>query len=243
MTSLSTDVLRDLAPDGRLRAAINFGNPVLAQRDAQGKPQGVAPELARELAKSLSVSLELVPFQGAGEVVAAASRAAWDVAFLAIDPARAAGIAFTAPYVVIEGTYIVRDDSPLRQIDDFDRAGVRIAVGKGAAYDLFLTRTLKLAELVRAETSAAALELFVARRLEAAAGVRQPLVHYAATHPGLRVIDGRFTAIEQAAATPKGREAGLAYLSQFIEEMKATGIVADRLQRSGQRDVAVAPPA
>lgn len=200
-------------------------------------------DLARELARRLGVGIDLVTFDAAGKVFEALKISAWDVAFLAIDPVRAAQITLTAPYVVIEGSYIVRDDSPLRGIDDSDRAGVRIAVGKGAAYDLFLTRALQRAELIRTDTSAGAVDLFAEAGLDAAAGVRQPLEDYAAAHPGFRVIPGRFTAIEQAMGTPKGRAAGHGYLAAFVEEMKAGGFVADSLARSGQRDAAVAPPA
>ena len=237
------DAVKDLAPTGRLRAAINFGNPVLAQKDpATGEPRGVSADLARELGRRLGVPVELVPFDAAGKVFDALKTGAWDVAFLAIEPARATEIAFSAPYVVIEGTYLVPVGSPLRAIDDVDREGVRIAVGNKSAYDLYLTRTLKRAQLVRAPTSPAALELFVKDQLEAAAGVKQPLVQFAKTNPNVRVMDGRFMAIEQAMGTPKGREAGARYLRQFVEEMKASGFVARALERSGQGDAMVAPP-
>ncbi len=237
-------VRRDLAPDGTLRAALNFGNPVLVQRDApDGEPRGVTVDLARELARRLAVPLAFVPYETAGRVVDAAARNEWTVAFLAIDPLRAEQIAFTPPYVIIEGSYLVREDSPLRAIDEFDRPGVRIAVGKGAAYDLYLTRALRHAQLVRAPSSALAIELFLDDGLEAAAGVRQPLVAAAAERGGLRVIDGRFTAIEQAMGVPQGRAAGHAFLCAYIEAMKASGFVAEALARSGQRDAGVAPPA
>jgi polar amino acid transport system substrate-binding protein len=241
---VAPEALRELAPNGRLRAAINFGNPVLANRHPQtGKPQGVSVDLARELARRLGVEVEFVTFDAAGKVVDALARSAWDIAFLAIDPVRAAQIAFTAPYVVIEGTYLVREQSPRRSVADFDRPGVRIAVGRGAAYDLFLTRTLKEAELVRADTSPGAIELFLERGLDAAAGVRQPLLAFAAHQSGFRVIDGCFTAIEQALGLPKGRDAGLAFLAHFIEEMKSGGFVAAALDRNGVRDASVAPAA
>jgi polar amino acid transport system substrate-binding protein len=236
-----TAALCELAPEGQLRAAINFGNPVLAQRNAQGEPQGVSVDLTRELGRRLGVPVELVTFDAAGKVFEALKTAAWDVAFLAIDPVRATEIAFTAPYVLIEGTYIVRADSPLRASEDFDRPGVRIAVGKGAAYDLFLTRSLRHAQLLRADTSPGAIELFVAQGLEAAAGVRQPLVAYAKSHPGYRVIEGCFTAIRQAMGAPKQRTAGFAYLATFVEEMKASGFIAAALARSGQHEATVAP--
>lgn len=246
MTMAAIDiVLRDLAPTGRIRAAINFGNPVLAQRAVQsGEPQGISVDLARELARRLGVGVDLITFEAAGKVFEALKSSTWDVAFLAIDPVRAAEIAFTAPYVVIEGTYIVRNDSPLHDIGSLDATDLRIAVGKGAAYDLFLTRALRHSELVRADTSAGAVDLFAGdTSLDAAAGVRQPLEDYAAVNPGFRVIPGRFTAIEQAMGTPKGRYAGHAYLTAFVEEMKATGFIAEGLARSGQRDAAVAAAA
>ncbi len=236
-------VLKDLAPTGKLRAAINYGNPVLAQREAaSGDLRGVSVDLASELARRLGVEVRLVPFDAAGKVFEAAKADAWDVAFLAVDPVRSADIAFTTPYVLIEGTYMVPQASPLKTIADVDREGVRIAVGKGSAYDLFLTRAIKKAELVRAPTSAGAVELFVRERLEAAAGVKQPLVDYARADPSVRVIEGRFMAIEQAMGVPKGREAGARYLRAFVEEMKASGFVAAGLQRSGQGDAMVAPP-
>lgn len=234
----------ELASTGKLRAAINFGNPVLAQRDpATGAPRGISVDLARELAKRLDVPVELVLFDAAGKVFEAAKTNSWDIAFLAVDPARATEITFTAPYVIIEGTYLVRADSPLRTIDDVDRAGVRVAVGDKSAYDLYLTRTLKRAQLLRVPTSQAAIELFLNDRLEAAAGVKQPLAQFARTRADLRVMDGRFMAIEQAMGTPKRNVAGAQYLHAFIEEMKASGFVAQGLERSGQGDATVAPPA
>jgi polar amino acid transport system substrate-binding protein len=238
------DVVADLAPSGRLRAAINFGNSVLAQKDAgTGEPRGVSAELARELARRLGVAVAFVTFDAAGKVFDALEAGAWDVAFLAIDPVRAAGIDFTAPYVVIEATYVVPASSPLHMIADVDRAGVRVAVGKGSAYDLYLTRALKHATLMREPSMPAALELFLKTPLEAAAGVTQPIVAFAKTRPDMRVIPGRFMAIEQAMGTPKGRAAGVRYLRRFVEEMKASGFVANALKDSGQADAAVAPPA
>jgi polar amino acid transport system substrate-binding protein len=232
----------ELAPTGKLRAAINFGNPVLAQKDqASGEPRGVSVDLARELGRRLGVPVELVTFDAAGKVFDALKTAAWDIAFLAIDPVRAAEIVFTAPYVVIEGTYLVPADSPLRTIQDVDRDGVRVAVGNKSAYDLYLTRTLKRAQLVRVPTSPEAIDVFLKEKLEAAAGVKQPLLQFAKTHPNVRVMDGRFMAIEQAMGTPKGREADALHLREFVEEMKASGFVARGLEKSGQGDAAVAP--
>ena len=245
MSTVAADLVKDLAPTGKLRAAINLGNMVLAQKDpATGDMRGVTVDLARELARRVGLPLELVPFDAAGKVFEALKAGAWDVAFLAIEPVRAAEIAFTAPYVIIEGVYLVPKDSPLRAVADVDRDGVRIAVNKGSAYDLYLTRTIKHAQLVRGENG---IELFVRDRLEAAAGVKQPLVEYAKTDPSVRIMDGRFMEIRQAMGTPKlryqGREAAPRYLHAFVEEMKATGFIAEALRRSNQPDAAVAPPA
>jgi polar amino acid transport system substrate-binding protein len=238
------EVAAALAPTGTLRAAINLGNPVLAQRDpATGAPRGVSVDLAQELGRRLGVPVVLVTYDAAGKVTDAVATQSWDVAFLAIDPGRATGIDFTAPYVVIEGTYMVPAGSPLRAIGDVDREGVRIAVGNKSAYDLYLTRTIKRAQLVRTPTSPAAIELFMQDRLEAVAGVKQPLVSFARGNPDVRVIDGRFMAIEQAVAIPRGRDAALPYVRTFVEEMKASGFVAASLARSGQGDASVAPPA
>jgi polar amino acid transport system substrate-binding protein len=233
-----------LAPGGTLRVAINFGNTVLAQPDpAAGAPRGVSAELATELGRRLGVPLRFVTFDSAGKVTDAGKAGAWDLAFLAVDPVRAQGILFSAPYVVIEGTYLVPQSSPLRSIEAVDRPGTRVAVGRGSAYDLYLTRALRNAELVRAPSSPEAIETFRRDGLEAAAGVTQPLVEYARVNPDFRVIPGRFMVIEQAMGIPQGREAGLPYLRAFVEEMKASGFVARALAASGQGDAAVAPAA
>jgi polar amino acid transport system substrate-binding protein len=243
MSPAPADVVRDLAPTGTLRAAINYGNIVLVQRSAAGELSGITVDLARELGKRLAVPVELVPFDTAGKVFDAIKAGSWDAAFLAIEPVRAAEIAFTAPYVIIEGTYMVVQGSPLKTVADVDRDGVRVAVGKGSAYDLFLTRTVKHMQLVRFPTSQAAIEMFVQDKLDAVAGVRQPLVEHAKAHPGFHVMDGRFMAIEQAMGTHKGRDAGARYLRGFVEEMKASGFVADALKRHKQPDAQVAPAA
>jgi polar amino acid transport system substrate-binding protein len=195
-------------------------------------------DLANELARRTGLALELVPFDAAGKVFEALKAGAWDIAFLAIEPVRAAEIAFTAPYVIIEGVYMVPKDSAIKTVADVDREGVRIGVNKGSAYDLFLTRSLKAATLVRGEDG---VELFKREKLEAAAGVKQPIVLYAKSDPDVRVLDGRFMEIRQAMGTPQGRPAGAAFLREFVEEMKASGFVADALRRSGQMDATVAP--
>ena len=240
--NISANIVKELAPTGKLRAAINFGNPVLAQKDpATGDARGVTGDLARELAKRLGVAVEFIAFETARLVSESATHGAWDICFLARDPVRAADIDFTAPYVIIEGVYLVPVDSALKNVEDVDRAGVRIAVGKGSAYDLYLTREIKNATLVREPDSGKSLEMFVRDKLEAAAGVRQPVQAFANSRPDTRLIPGRFMAIEQAVGTPKGRAAGYAYLRAYVEEMKAAGFVADALKRSGQGDATVAP--
>jgi len=233
-----SNVVRDLAPTGKLRAAINFGNTVLAQREPFG---GVSVELSRELAKRLRVPVEFVTYDAAGRVTADATRGVWDVAFVARDPERAKDIEFTPAYVIIEGGYMVPNGSAIQRIEDVDRPGIRIAVGRGSAYDLWLTRNLKQATIVRAPTSPAALELFRQDNLEVAANVKQPLIAYARANPDVRVLPGRFMAIEQAMATPRGRTAGARYLNEFINEMKGSGFVAAALEKTGQRDATVAP--
>ncbi len=239
MSTVSPDVVKDLAPTGTLRCSINLGNSVLAQGTHEA-PRGVTVELAHELGRRLGVPVKLNPFDGAGKAFEALKAGGLDVVFLAIEPVRAAEIDFTPPYVLIEGVYMVPKDSALKGVAEVDRPGIRIGVNKGSAYDLFLTRTLKHATLVRGDSG---VDLFVAQKLDAAGGVKQPMVAYAATHPGVRIIDQRFMEIQQAMGTPKGREAGARYLRGFIEEMKASGFVADALKRSNQPDAVVAPAA
>ena len=223
-----------LAPLGYLRVAINLGNPVLAQGGADA-PRGPSVELATALAQRLGVQARFSCHDAAASVVAAASDDAWDLAFLAVDPARADRIAFSAPYVEIEGTYLVRDDSPARQVADLDRSGLRIAVGRGAAYDLFLSRELRKATIERADTSAAAITLFDQQRLDAAAGVRQPLQAWAQAHPGHRVLADRFTVIQQAVAAPVARSAAaLQALFAEVETIKAGPLLGEAFARAGQ---------
>ena len=239
MSDVTAAVLADLAPGGVLRAAINFGNPVLAQQAADGSPQGVSVQLAVALAQELGVPLEMITFDAAGKVFAALEQGAWSVAFLAIEPVRAEQIAFSEPYVAIEGTYLVAADSAFKAVDELDRSGLRLAVGKGAAYDLYLSRTLQQAELVRTDTSAGAVDLYLEQGLDAAAGVRQPLEKFAAAHPEYRVLDGAFTSIRQAMAVPLERTAGADYVQRFIAERKQSGFVRQALDQTGQADVTV----
>ncbi len=234
-------VLADLAPQGVLRAAINYGNPVLAQRGPDGQPAGVSAALADALAGRLGVPVQFTTYDAAGKVFAALVENAWDLAFLAIEPVRAVQIDFSHPYVIIEGTYLLRDDDPARAVAELDRSGRRLAVGQGAAYDLYLSRTLTQAELVRAPTSAAAVDWFVDQRLDAAAGVRQPLEAYARAHAGYRVLADSFTEIRQAMAVPKGRSAGAAFIREFLDEQIRNGFVDRELAASGQSEARVGP--
>jgi polar amino acid transport system substrate-binding protein len=247
-SAVPPDVTKDLAPTGKLRAAINFGNGVLAQKGPNGEPKGITPDLATALAKRLGVEVAFVPYEAAGKVFEGAKAGAWDVGFIAIEPVRAQEIIFTAPYVIIEGTYMVPVNSPLKTVDDVDKDGIRMSVGLGSAYDLYLTRTIKRATVLRADAGggSAMIKKFLDEKLDAAAGVRQQLDAYAKDHPEMRVMSGHFQEIQQAMAMPRiadrPRTAGVAFLAAFVEEMKASGLVADALKRSGQ--VAdVAPPA
>jgi polar amino acid transport system substrate-binding protein len=236
---VTPDIVKSLAPSGTLKATINLGNMVLAQGTPDA-PRGITVDIAHELAKRLGVPVEFNCFEQAGKAFEGFRARNLDIAFLAIEPVRAAEIEFTAPYVVIEGVYMVRKDSALKKVEDVDAKGVRIAVTKDSAYDLFLTRSLKNATLVRGPES---FELLSRGGVEAAAGVRQPVVAYAKAHPEVRVIDGRFMEIRQAMGTQKCREAGSRYLSVFIEDLKASGFIAEGLKRSNQPDATVAPPA
>jgi polar amino acid transport system substrate-binding protein len=245
MPNQAPDSLRaQFAPTGTLRAAVNYGNIVIAQKDpAGGDPRGVGPELAREIARRLGVPIQYVAYDTAGKVADAVKQGAWDIAFLAVDPERANEIAFSAPYVQIEGTYMVRADSPLGAIADFDREGIRISVGLKTAYDLYLTRNIRHARLIRSATSQAAIDEFAAGKADAVAGVKNTLVAAAAGKPGLRVVDGNFMVIGQASGVPRAREASARYLREFIEEAKASGFVARALRQSGVTDATVAPAA
>ena len=231
----------DLAPTGRLRAVINYGNPILAKKDAAGEPAGVSVDLARELARRLGVPAELVTVTSAGQSVETLKAGRVDVGFFAIDPARGVDTAFTGPYVQIEGSYLVRNESPLRANEEVDRAGIRVAVGLKSAYDLFLSRELKKAKIERAPTSPAVVDYFLANRLDVAAGVKQQLEMDAKRVPGLRLLPGRFMVINQAMGTRLGREAGAKYLTEFVEDMKASGFVAEALRRHAIEGAVVAP--
>jgi polar amino acid transport system substrate-binding protein len=239
MVTVTASIVMDLAPSGVLRAALNLNNPVLVQ-GTPAAPSGVTVDIGREIAARLGVTAEFRCYAGARDSFTATAAGQADVCFLAIEPARAAQLAFTAPYVLIEGVYAVPNESPLTTVDEVDSRAVRIGVKEGSAYDLFLTRTLRSATVVRGGEGT---EVFLAERLEAAAGVREPMTEFVAAHPGCRLIDGRFMEIPQAVGTAKAkREETIRFLHELVEELKSAGFVADALRRSGQT-APVAPPA
>ena len=241
---LDKQAIADVAPDGVLRAAINLGNPLLAKRTAPDMdPSGLSVDLAVELAGRLGLPLEFVCFPGAGKVFEAAGTDIWDIAFLAVDPGRSKEMNFTSPYVTLSGSFAVRTGSALTRNDEVDRQGVRVVVGKGSAYDLYLSGALKHAEIVRVASSDAVVATMVRDGYEVAAGVRGPLEQQLAHFPELHLLDGRFMAIHQAMATRKNSTSGLDLLQAFVEEMKASGFVARGLLRHQVEGVTVADPA
>lgn len=242
MTPPTAAARADLAPTGTLRAGINYGNFILATRDpASGESRGVAIDLTRELARRLGVPFDVVAYTSVAAMVDAAKTGAWDIAVLGIDPARQGDIAFTAAYLEIEATYLVPSGSSLRRVVDVDRDGVRVAAPARANYELFLSRSLARAELVRAPNAEAAFALLAAGKVDALAGLRQALVGLVDKLPGARMLDGHFMKVPQAIGVPRGRDAGLAYLRAFVEEAKASGVVARAIERTGACGVAVAP--
>jgi polar amino acid transport system substrate-binding protein len=239
---MSLQLTSEFAPTGTLRAAINLGNPILANQNADGQPYGISIDMATELARRLNVPLTLLVGQTAAQSVEAVTQETADFGFFAIDPVRGKGIAFTAPYVLIEGSYLVPNDSPFTTNDQVDQAGIRIAVGKGSAYDLFLTREIKNAEIQRAPSSPTTVDFFLSEQLEVAAGVKQQLEMDAKRLPNLRLLPGRFMVIEQAMGLPKTRSPeAQAYLKQFVEDLKASGFVSQSMARHNIQGAAVAP--
>ena len=240
-----THLAPQFAPAGRIRASINLGNPILARRDpATGEVSGVSVDLARELAGQLGVGIELVVFESAAKSVDAVKSGAADFGFFAVDPLRSDGIRFSAPYLLIEGAYLVRNDSPITANEQVDRPGTRVMVGRGSAYDLYLSRELKTARIERAPTSPRVVDTFIAEKADVAAGVKQQLEADAARLGGLRLLPGRFMVIEQAMGVPSARgEAVAAALRSFVEWAKASGFVARSLERHGVVGATVAPAA
>ena len=233
-------VVEELAPTGVLRAGINLSNFLLVTaRAANGDPQGIAPDMAAEIAARLKVPLQLIPYESPGLLADAVAN--WDVGLIGAEPARAAQITFSAAYLEIEATYLVPGDSKIRSIEEIDRKGVRIAVAARSAYDLYLSRSIKQAELVHANGLDASYELFVREKLDALAGLRPRLVKDVQKLPGARLLEGRFTAVQQAVGTPKARVTSAGFLAAFVEEAKASGLVARLIERHAVRGVNVAP--
>jgi len=233
----------ELAPTGVLRAGINLSNFLLVSgRGPGGDPVGVAPDMAAEIAARLGVPVAYVTFPRPGELADAAGSGVWDIGLIAAEPARAETIAFSPAYVEIEATYLVPAGSPIGSLEEIDRPGVRIAVTARAAYDLWLSRHIRHAELIRSESLDAACEQFVAERLDALAGLKPRLLQDLERLPGARILDGRFTAVQQAVGTAQGNTAGAAFLRDFVEEAKASGLVARLIERHQVRGLAVAPP-
>ena len=244
MTENSAAARSDLAPAGKLRVGINFQNNLLTARDPVTRaPSGIALDLAWELGRRLAVPVEIVSYESAGELAESAGAGAWEVGFLGAEPQRANQISFTAAYLEIEATYLVPPGSPLKTIADVDRDGIRIVVPAKAAYDLYLTRSLQHASLTRTAGADAAFKLFVADKMDALAGLKPRLVSDHDNLPGSRVLEGRFTAVQQAVGTPKGHDAGAKYLREFVADIKASGLVARTIEKNGVRGVSVAPAA
>jgi polar amino acid transport system substrate-binding protein len=242
---MTPDIKAELAPTGVLRAGINMSNFLLVTgKSADGDPDGVSPDMAREIANRLGVPVKYVPFKSPGELADAAGKGVWDVGLIGAEPQRAEQIAFTAAYCEIEATYLVQPGSPLKTIADVDAKGVRIAVTGRSAYGLWLDRNIKHAELVRTDTGPAAIERFQSEKLEALAGLRPGLLTEVENLPGTRILDGKFTSVQQAIGTAKKNTAAAAYLSAFVEEAKASGLVARLIAKHkvvGR--LSVAPPA
>jgi len=230
----------ELAPNDRLRVGINFGNALLVKKEAAG-PRGIVIDLARELAQRLSVSMDLISYASAGRMADGAREGEWDVAFLATDPARAEEIAFSAPYLEVDTTYLVPAGSTLQQTAGVDREGVRIALSAKSAYDLFLSRNLKRAQLVRALTPEASVELFFTQKLDALAGLRPLLMDIADQNPGTRLLDGSFTTVRQAVGVPRGRQAAAALIGEFVEDIKRSGLLQRLMESNGVRGAGIAP--
>lgn len=241
MTEPSSAVRSELAPTGTLRVGINLSNFLLTRTDPNtGQYGGVAVDLGQELGRRLGVPVEIMAYESPGKLADAAKAGVWDVGFLGAEPQRANEIDFTAAYVEIEATYLVPPGSPLKSIADVDREGVRIAISGKSAYDLYLTRNLKHAQLVREQGADNVFKRFVDDKLEALAGLKPRLVTDQENLPGSRILDGRFTAVQQAIGTPKGRPAGARYLREFAEDIKASGLVAQTIEKNSVRGLTVA---
>lgn len=240
---MNKDVVAELAPTGTLRAAINMGNFLLVTgKTPSGDPQGVAPDMAGAIAERLGVPVAYVPYPSPGELVDAAGAGLWDIALVGAEPAREKLLTFTAAYAEIEATYIVPANSPFKTADEVDSSGTRIIVRERAAYGLYLARSIKNAELIVTDTHEEARDRFANEKLDALAGLRSGLLADADKIPGSRVLDGGFTAVQQAVGTLRQNQAGAAFLRDFVEEAKSSGLVASLIERHGVRGLTVAPP-
>jgi polar amino acid transport system substrate-binding protein len=236
------NVVAELAPTGVLRAGINMSNFLLVSGTGPfGDPQGVAPDMARAIADRLGVPVAYKPFPRPGELADAAEDDIWDIGLIGAEPARAKKIAFTAAYAEIASTYLVPAGSPLKAIEEVDRPGIRIAVTDRTAYELWLNRNIKHAELVKSESLDAAFEQFVAEKLDALAGLRPRLLKDVEKLAGAKILDGQFSAVQQAVGTLRTREASAAFLRDFVEEAKASGLVAGLIERHKIQGLSVAP--
>ena len=243
MIDITPAVPADLAPTGKLRAGINYGNVILAAKDrTTGESSGVAIDLMQDLARRLGVPAEIVAFDSVAAMGDAAPTNAWDIAFLGSDPQREKLMSFTAAYLEIDATYLVPRASPFRTAAEVDRKGVRVAAPARANYELFLARNLRRAQLVSTQGAEAAFDLLVTGKVDALAGLEQGLLDLLQKLPESRILEGHFMRVQQSIAVPKGREAGLAYLRRVIEEAKTSGLVARAIERTGVRGVSVAPP-
>jgi polar amino acid transport system substrate-binding protein len=244
MNSIDPKMIQSFAPTGTLRVGINLGNPVLAGLDeTTQKPKGVTIDIANEIGKRSGIPVELIPFKSAGSTVDAIKTGNIDLIFVAIDPVRGADVSYTPPYIQIEGAYMVKGDSALKTNEEVDRSGVEIVVGKGSAYDLYLTREIKNASLLRAASSQAVIDDFMAGKGNVAAGVKQQLESDAKRYTGLRMIPGRFMVINQAIGVPKARieyEKTTAYLSAIIGDLKFSGFFAESMKHHGIEGAKVA---
>ena len=237
---ISSAARSELAPGGKLRVGLNYGNFLLVLKDGPGgEPRGIAPDLGRELAKRVGVPLEFLRFDQAGKLADAVKDGKCDVGFLGAEPQRANEIAFTAAYLEIPVTFLVPAGSPIRAIADVDREGVRIAVADRSAYDLFLSRNIKKAQLVRAQGIDGSYELFVREKLDVLAGLKPRLVSDAEKLPGSRILDGQITGVQQAVGTPKARSAAAAYLGEFVADLHKSGLVKKIAAEHGVRGVVV----
>jgi polar amino acid transport system substrate-binding protein len=244
VADVTAAVRADLAPTGALRAAVNYGNAILATKDGStGESRGVAIDLMQDIGRRLGVPVAIVSYDSVAVMGDAAPSGVWDVAFLGSDPAREKLMGFTAAYLEIEATYLVPGASPLRAAADVDRDGVRVAAPARANYELFLSRNLKRAELVSTPSAAAAFEALATGQVDALAGLTQSLLGLAPKLPSSRLVDGRFMGVQQSIAVPKGKDAGLRYLRTVVEDAKKSGLVARAIERTGAKGVSVAPAA